>query len=86
VSLQSSDSDSKEKEIIAQEPTIQKIVSVLMRPHEGVLADNPYSITPRQIVRFYIFFLLRFSAFSAEQRRQRRRRWKLWFGVETAKQ
>ncbi|XP_009941410.2 deleted in lung and esophageal cancer protein 1 [Opisthocomus hoazin] len=47
---ESSDSDSKEKEIIAQEPTIQKIVSVLMRPHEGVLADNPYSITPRQIV------------------------------------
>uniref|UniRef100_A0A8C0BA16 DLEC1 cilia and flagella associated protein n=1 Tax=Buteo japonicus TaxID=224669 RepID=A0A8C0BA16_9AVES len=46
----SSDSDNKEKEIITQEPTIQKIVSVLIRPHEGVPADNPYSITPRQIV------------------------------------
>ncbi|NWS56289.1 DLEC1 protein, partial [Chunga burmeisteri] len=43
-------SDSKEKEIITQEPTIQKIVSMLIRPHEGVPADNPYSITPRQIV------------------------------------
>ncbi|NWU53926.1 DLEC1 protein, partial [Dromas ardeola] len=42
--------DSKEEEIITQEPTIQKIVSVLIRPHEGVPADNPYSITPRQIV------------------------------------
>ncbi|NWH19661.1 DLEC1 protein, partial [Grus americana] len=42
--------NSKEKEIIAQEPTIQKIVSVLIRPHEGVPADNPYSVTPRQIV------------------------------------
>ncbi|XP_040446900.1 deleted in lung and esophageal cancer protein 1 [Falco naumanni] len=47
---ESSDSDSKEKEIITQEPTIQKIVSVLTRRHEGVPADNPYSITPRQIV------------------------------------
>ncbi|KFV40731.1 Deleted in lung and esophageal cancer protein 1, partial [Gavia stellata] len=45
-----SNSDSKEKEIITQEPTIQKIVSVLIRPHEGVPADSPYSITPRQIV------------------------------------
>ncbi|NXS68499.1 DLEC1 protein, partial [Pandion haliaetus] len=43
-------SDNKEKEIITQEPTIQKIVSVLIQPHEGVPADNPYSITPRQIV------------------------------------
>ncbi|NXJ92681.1 DLEC1 protein, partial [Corythaixoides concolor] len=42
--------DSKEREIITQEPTTQKIVSVLIRPHEGVPADNPYSITPRQIV------------------------------------
>ncbi|NXK08085.1 DLEC1 protein, partial [Herpetotheres cachinnans] len=42
-------SDSKE-EIITQEPTIQKIVSVLTRCHEGVPADNPYFITPRQIV------------------------------------
>ncbi|NXL51675.1 DLEC1 protein, partial [Podilymbus podiceps] len=47
---ESSDSDSKEKEVIAQEPTIQKLVSVLIRPHEGVPADSPYSITPRQIV------------------------------------
>ncbi|XP_054672040.1 deleted in lung and esophageal cancer protein 1 isoform X1 [Grus americana] len=47
---ESSDTNSKEKEIIAQEPTIQKIVSVLIRPHEGVPADNPYSVTPRQIV------------------------------------
>ncbi|NXV87655.1 DLEC1 protein, partial [Calonectris borealis] len=39
-----------EREIVTQEPTIQKIVSVLIRPHEGVPADNPYSITPRQIV------------------------------------
>ncbi|KFP20300.1 Deleted in lung and esophageal cancer protein 1, partial [Egretta garzetta] len=42
--------NSKEKEVVTQEPTIQKIVSVLIRPHEGVPADNPYSITPRQIV------------------------------------
>ncbi|XP_074013742.1 deleted in lung and esophageal cancer protein 1 [Numenius arquata] len=47
---ESSGSDSKEEEIITQEPTTQKIVSVLLRPHEGVPADNPYSITPRQIV------------------------------------
>uniref|UniRef100_A0A8B9IRW2 DLEC1 cilia and flagella associated protein n=1 Tax=Amazona collaria TaxID=241587 RepID=A0A8B9IRW2_9PSIT len=31
-------------------PTVQKLVSVLVRPHEGVPADSPYSITPRQIV------------------------------------
>ncbi|NXK48995.1 DLEC1 protein, partial [Chauna torquata] len=42
--------DSKEEEIITQEPTIQNIVSVLIWPHEGVPAHNPYSITPRQIV------------------------------------
>ncbi|KAK4827909.1 hypothetical protein QYF61_022332 [Mycteria americana] len=47
---EASDTNSKEKEIVTQEPTIQKIVSVLIRPHEGVPADNPYSITPRQIV------------------------------------
>ncbi|NXG63044.1 DLEC1 protein, partial [Hemiprocne comata] len=47
---ESPDSDSKEKEILTPEPTIQDIVSVLIRPHEGVPADNPYSITPRQIV------------------------------------
>ncbi|NXO50455.1 DLEC1 protein, partial [Aramus guarauna] len=47
---ESSDTNSTEKEIVAQEPTIQKIVSVLIRPHEGVPADNPYSVTPGQIV------------------------------------
>ncbi|NXY73098.1 DLEC1 protein, partial [Glareola pratincola] len=41
--------NSKE-ELITQEPTIQKMVSVLIRPHEGVPADNPYSVTPKQIV------------------------------------
>ncbi|KFO94433.1 Deleted in lung and esophageal cancer protein 1, partial [Buceros rhinoceros silvestris] len=45
-----SGSDSREKETIAREATIQKIVSVLIRPHEGVPADSPYSITPRQTV------------------------------------
>ncbi|NXT57877.1 DLEC1 protein, partial [Pluvianellus socialis] len=45
-----SDTSSQEREIIAREPTIEKIVSVLIRPHEGVPADSPYSITPRQIV------------------------------------
>ncbi|NWX44937.1 DLEC1 protein, partial [Steatornis caripensis] len=39
-----------EKEIVTREPTIQKIVSVVIRPHEGVPADSPYSVTPRQIV------------------------------------
>ncbi|NWS11272.1 DLEC1 protein, partial [Pachyramphus minor] len=43
-------SDSKEKEISSQEPTTEKIVSVLLRPHEGVPTDSPYSITPGQIV------------------------------------
>ncbi|NXP25648.1 DLEC1 protein, partial [Scytalopus superciliaris] len=43
-------SDSKEKEISSQEPTTDKIVSVFLRPHEGVPADSPYSVTPRQIV------------------------------------
>ncbi|XP_010127726.1 PREDICTED: deleted in lung and esophageal cancer protein 1, partial [Chlamydotis macqueenii] len=47
---ESSDSESKEKEIITEKPAIQKIISVLIRPHEGVRADNPYSVTPRQIV------------------------------------
>lgn len=65
VSPQPSDSDSGEKETIAQEATTQKIVSVLIRPHEGVPADNPYSITPRQTVSFYIFSVLRLSMFSA---------------------
>lgn len=74
VSLQPPGSDSREKEISSQESTREKIISVLMRPHEGVPADSPYSIAPRQIVSFYIFFVLRFSTFSAGQRRQRRRR------------
>ncbi|XP_053916144.1 deleted in lung and esophageal cancer protein 1 isoform X3 [Cuculus canorus] len=43
---ESSDADNKEEE----ESTIQKNISVLIRPHEGVRADNPYSITPRQIM------------------------------------
>ncbi|NXI71666.1 DLEC1 protein, partial [Anseranas semipalmata] len=47
---ESSNTDSTEEEIITQEPTIEKIVSVLIRPHEGVPAHNPYSITPGQIV------------------------------------
>ncbi|NWH52165.1 DLEC1 protein, partial [Fregata magnificens] len=47
---ESSNTNSKEKEIVTQEPAIPKIASVLIRPHEGVPADNPYSITPRQIV------------------------------------
>ncbi|NXJ03895.1 DLEC1 protein, partial [Odontophorus gujanensis] len=45
-----SNTESEEEEMITQEPTTKKIVSVLIRPHEGVPADNPYSITPRQIV------------------------------------
>ncbi|XP_068790252.1 deleted in lung and esophageal cancer protein 1 isoform X2 [Struthio camelus] len=49
-SAESSDTDNKKEEIITEEPTIKKIISVLIRPHEGVPADNPYSITPRQIV------------------------------------
>ncbi|NXE41313.1 DLEC1 protein, partial [Ptilorrhoa leucosticta] len=43
-------SDNKEKEISSQESTREKNISVLMRPHEGVPADSPYSIAPRQIV------------------------------------
>ncbi|XP_071416735.1 deleted in lung and esophageal cancer protein 1 [Pithys albifrons albifrons] len=43
-------SDSKQKQSSSQEPTGEKMVSVLLRPHEGVPADSPYSITPRQIV------------------------------------
>ncbi|XP_008500453.2 deleted in lung and esophageal cancer protein 1 [Calypte anna] len=46
---ESSNADSKE-ETITQEPTVQELVSVLIQPHEGVPADSPYSITPRQIV------------------------------------
>ncbi|KAK2513313.1 Dlec1, partial [Columba guinea] len=48
--IEPSDTDGEEQKIITQEPTVQKIVSVLIRPHEGIPADNPYSITPRQIV------------------------------------
>ncbi|XP_031463677.1 deleted in lung and esophageal cancer protein 1 isoform X2 [Phasianus colchicus] len=47
---ESSNTECEEEGIITEEPTRQKIVSVLLRPHEGVPADNPYSITPRQIV------------------------------------
>uniref|UniRef100_A0A8V1AB76 DLEC1 cilia and flagella associated protein n=1 Tax=Gallus gallus TaxID=9031 RepID=A0A8V1AB76_CHICK len=47
---ESSNTECEEEGIITQEPTRQKIVSVLLRPHEGVPADSPYSITPRQIV------------------------------------
>ncbi|NXU66010.1 DLEC1 protein, partial [Horornis vulcanius] len=43
-------SDSKEKEISSQESTREKMISVLIRPHEGVPADSPYSIAPRQTV------------------------------------
>ncbi|NXG19802.1 DLEC1 protein, partial [Grallaria varia] len=43
-------SDSKEKETGSQEPPTEENASVLLRPHEGVPADSPYSITPRQIV------------------------------------
>ncbi|NXT69954.1 DLEC1 protein, partial [Chaetops frenatus] len=44
------DSESKEKEISSQESTREKNICVLIRPHEGVPADSPYSIAPRQIV------------------------------------
>ncbi|NWI98515.1 DLEC1 protein, partial [Crypturellus undulatus] len=47
---ESSATDSREEEILTEEPTSTKIISVLLRPHEGVPADNPFSITPRQIV------------------------------------
>ncbi|XP_064278685.1 deleted in lung and esophageal cancer protein 1 isoform X1 [Passer domesticus] len=43
-------SDSKEMEISSQKCAEEKIISVLIRPHEGVPADSPYSIAPRQIV------------------------------------
>ncbi|NXA35795.1 DLEC1 protein, partial [Eudromia elegans] len=47
---ESSDTDVREEEIITEEPTSTKIISVLLRPHEGVPADNPFSVTPRQVV------------------------------------
>ncbi|XP_059324950.1 deleted in lung and esophageal cancer protein 1 [Ammospiza nelsoni] len=43
-------SDSKEMEISSQESAGEKNISVLIRPHEGVLADSPYSVAPKQIV------------------------------------
>ncbi|NXY14006.1 DLEC1 protein, partial [Atrichornis clamosus] len=43
-------SNSKEKELSSQESTTEKNISVVLRPHEGVPADSPYFITPRQIV------------------------------------
>ncbi|XP_054500350.2 deleted in lung and esophageal cancer protein 1 [Agelaius phoeniceus] len=43
-------SDSKDLEISSQESAGEKNISVLIRPHEGVPADSPYSIAPRQIV------------------------------------
>ncbi|XP_041264495.1 deleted in lung and esophageal cancer protein 1 [Onychostruthus taczanowskii] len=45
-----SGSDSKEMEISSQESAGEKNISVLIRPHEGVPADIPYSVAPRQIV------------------------------------
>lgn len=27
-----------------------KIISVMLRPHDGVCSDHPYSITPKQLV------------------------------------
>ncbi|NWI00846.1 DLEC1 protein, partial [Tichodroma muraria] len=42
--------DSKEKEISSLESTREKNISVFIRPHEGVPADSPYSVVPRQIV------------------------------------
>ncbi|NXS27929.1 DLEC1 protein, partial [Pomatostomus ruficeps] len=38
------------KASLSQESAREKNISVLIRPHEGVPADSPYSITPRQIV------------------------------------
>ncbi|NWT98482.1 DLEC1 protein, partial [Urocynchramus pylzowi] len=43
-------SDSKEMETSSQESAGEKNISVLIRPHEGVPADSPYSVAPRQIV------------------------------------
>ncbi|XP_068031633.1 deleted in lung and esophageal cancer protein 1 isoform X2 [Anomalospiza imberbis] len=43
-------SDSKEMEISSQESAGEKNISVLIQPHEGVPADSPYSVAPRQIV------------------------------------
>ncbi|NWS03022.1 DLEC1 protein, partial [Motacilla alba] len=35
---------------LSQESAGEKNISVLIRPHEGVPADSPYSVAPRQIV------------------------------------
>ncbi|NXS00644.1 DLEC1 protein, partial [Oxylabes madagascariensis] len=35
---------------LSQESTREKIISVLIQPHEGVPADSPYSVAPRQTV------------------------------------
>ncbi|XP_005424410.2 deleted in lung and esophageal cancer protein 1 [Geospiza fortis] len=43
-------SDSKEMEISSQDSAGEKNITVLLRPHEGVPADSPYSIAPKQIV------------------------------------
>ncbi|NXC99176.1 DLEC1 protein, partial [Certhia familiaris] len=43
-------SDSNEKEISSQDSARKKNISVVIRPHEGVPADSPYSVAPRQIV------------------------------------
>ncbi|NXY82619.1 DLEC1 protein, partial [Alcedo cyanopectus] len=39
-----------EKGIVPEEPPMEKIFSILLRPHKGIPADNPFSVTPRQIV------------------------------------
>uniref|UniRef100_A0A8C9MV17 DLEC1 cilia and flagella associated protein n=1 Tax=Serinus canaria TaxID=9135 RepID=A0A8C9MV17_SERCA len=45
-----SSSSTSDSEVVSHEPAGQKNISVLIRPHEGVPADSPYSIAPRQIV------------------------------------
>ncbi|NXG51454.1 DLEC1 protein, partial [Psilopogon haemacephalus] len=47
---ESAGSDSQEKETTTQEPATQEKMTILIRPHEGIPADDPYSITPRQTV------------------------------------
>ncbi|RMC04709.1 hypothetical protein DUI87_17879 [Hirundo rustica rustica] len=41
---------SDSKEISSQESAREKIISVLVQPHEGVPAVSPYSVVPRQTV------------------------------------
>uniref|UniRef100_A0A8D2LHT7 DLEC1 cilia and flagella associated protein n=1 Tax=Varanus komodoensis TaxID=61221 RepID=A0A8D2LHT7_VARKO len=47
-------SDSSPEEIsdgaFSQSPTSRKIISVVIRPHEGVPSDYPFCITPKQVV------------------------------------